>query len=76
MADECRGTILHVLKKEDITIKKCPCGKHLIASFFQNDGYLHYDLYDPSGFPNHLADADDLKRFGIDITNGEASVGD
>lgn len=70
---------LRVLCREQIDIKLCSDGKHIIASFFadevEGEYYHRYAKYDISDFPNGLASAGDFKRFGINIIDIKSSRG-
>ena len=67
--------MLRLLPKKQISAELCDEGQHIVASFFADEveggTYRHYGKYDLLDFPNCLASADDLKRFGIDLVNGK-----
>jgi len=63
---------MQLLPKNQISIKLEDDGIHVIAAFYEHGGYLWWDKYHLSDFPNYLAGIDDLKRFGINITNIES----
>jgi len=63
---------MRLLPKNQIDMKLSDDGIHVIAAFYEHEGYLWYDKYHLSDFPNYLASADDLKRFGVNAINAES----
>jgi hypothetical protein len=59
--------LLKMLRKKEIDIRADPDGKHVQVAMFSNDGFLHYNKFQLSDFPNDFIGSDDFKRFGIDI---------
>lgn len=58
---------LKPLPKDQIEIKQE--GDYILASLYENEGYRWWDRYEPSDLPNDLISLDDLKRFGINISD-------
>jgi len=57
------------LTANQIDIKECNDGLHVIASIYENEGFRHYEKYPISDLPNNLISLNDLKRFGINVIN-------
>lgn len=62
---------LRRLAPEDILIRPCGDGEYIFASYFEENGWRHWDKYRLSELPNDLISLDDLKRFGINVINSE-----
>ena len=62
------------LLDEDIRIEPVQGGTHILASYYSNQGYRHWEKYALADLPNDLISGDDLERFGIDVIHHEAGV--
>jgi hypothetical protein len=58
-------SVMKMLKKDEIDIKPDPDGEHIYVALFANHGYLHYEKFHLSDFPNDFISSSDLERFGI-----------
>jgi hypothetical protein len=63
------------LPRDLITIQPLGDGVRVIASLFHRRGYRHYEIYPLSDLPNDLITHDDLKRFGIVVSDKESTSG-
>lgn len=66
---------MKLLPKEDMQIRSSDDGVNIIASFYEHEGYRHWEKYQVSDFPNNLASLNDLECFGVNIINIKACRG-